>query len=185
MQFVGDGVSLAITTHGSEITVSIRGEQDCEGPVVRAQGALQQGLFAGLEYLGKGEPSSSNLDIETDEHIRFAPDPLKVTLPLAMPGIAGALLIVLWTLAILHARLGGYLREWGLHFASIFTAIVVTFSWWHVNFLNVGLHNYGFTAGQSTVWTFYGGMAAIIVFGIIAKIIESADAPTLETGEKA
>jgi ABC-type transport system involved in cytochrome c biogenesis permease subunit len=35
----------------------------------------------------------------------------------------GALLIVLWTLAILHARLGGYLREWGIHFASIFTAV--------------------------------------------------------------
>jgi ABC-type transport system involved in cytochrome c biogenesis permease subunit len=37
----------------------------------------------------------------------------------------GALLIVLWTLAILHARLGGYLREWGLHLAAIFTALVV------------------------------------------------------------
>jgi ABC-type transport system involved in cytochrome c biogenesis permease subunit len=97
----------------------------------------------------------------------------------------GALLIVLWTLVILHARLGGFIREWGVHFATAFLACVVAFSWWHVNFLNVGLHNYGFTAGQSTVWTFYGGMAAIIVFGIIAKIIESADPPTLATAEKA
>ena len=53
----------------------------------------------------------------------------------------GALLIVLWCLAILHARLGGYIREWGIHLASLFTAIIVTFSWWHVNFLGVGLHN--------------------------------------------
>ena len=75
----------------------------------------------------------------------------------------GALLIVLWTLAILHARLGGYLREWGLHFASIFTAIVVTFSWWHVNFLGVGLHNYGFTAGKNTIWTFYACMLTVLV----------------------
>ncbi|HEX5790077.1 MAG TPA: cytochrome c biogenesis protein CcsA, partial [Luteolibacter sp.] len=31
----------------------------------------------------------------------------------------GALLIVLWTLAILHARMGGYIREWGIHLASV------------------------------------------------------------------
>ena len=84
----------------------------------------------------------------------------------------GALLIVLWTLAILHARLGGYLREWGLHFASLFTAIVVTFSWWHVNFLGVGLHNYGFTAGKDTIWQFYITMLAILAFGVIAMIVE-------------
>ncbi|MCS7237131.1 MAG: hypothetical protein NZ899_02530 [Thermoguttaceae bacterium] len=53
-----------------------------EGPVVRVFGPLEQGLFAGLEYLGKGEPSSSKADIETEEHIRFAPDRLKVTMPL-------------------------------------------------------------------------------------------------------
>ena len=84
----------------------------------------------------------------------------------------GALLIVLWTLAILHARLGGYLREWGLHFAAVFTAIVVTFSWWHVNFLGVGLHNYGFTAGKSTIWAFYIAMSAVLAFGMTAMIVE-------------
>jgi ABC-type transport system involved in cytochrome c biogenesis permease subunit len=84
----------------------------------------------------------------------------------------GALLIVLWTLAILHARLGGFLREWSLHFASIFTAIVVTFSWWHVNFLGVGLHNYGFTAGKNTIWAFYGCMLLVLVLGAIAMMNE-------------
>lgn len=84
----------------------------------------------------------------------------------------GALLIVLWTLAILHARLGGYLREWGLHLASIFTAIIVTFSWWHVNFLGVGLHNYGFTAGKSTIWMVYAVLVSVIVFGAITFLIE-------------
>lgn len=86
----------------------------------------------------------------------------------------GALLIVLWTLAILHARLGGYLREWGIHLASLFTAIVVTFSWWHVNFLGVGLHNYGFTAGKNTIWTFYAAMSALLVFGTIAWACEKS-----------
>jgi ABC-type transport system involved in cytochrome c biogenesis permease subunit len=84
----------------------------------------------------------------------------------------GALLIVLWTLAILHARLGGFLREWSLHFASIFTAIVVTFSWWHVNFLGVGLHNYGFTAGKNTIWAFYACMLAVLGLGAIAVLNE-------------
>ncbi len=50
--------------------------------MVRALGALDQGLLAGVEYLGRGEKSSSTLDIETDEHLRYAPDPLKVTMPL-------------------------------------------------------------------------------------------------------
>lgn len=77
----------------------------------------------------------------------------------------GALLIVLWTLAILHARLGGYIREWGIHLASVFTAVVVTFSWWHVNFLGVGLHNYGFTSGKSAIWVYYGCMMTLIAVG--------------------
>ncbi len=84
----------------------------------------------------------------------------------------GALLIVLWTLAILHARLGGYIKEWGLHFASVFTGAVVTFSWWHVNFLNTGLHNYGFTAGKGMIWAFYSVVLGILVFGFIARILE-------------
>ncbi|RYD62810.1 MAG: hypothetical protein EOP83_13650 [Verrucomicrobiaceae bacterium] len=85
----------------------------------------------------------------------------------------GALMIVLWTLAILHARLGGYIRDWGLHFASVFTGAVVTFSWWHVNFLGVGLHNYGFTAGKNTIWVFYGVIALILIFGVVAMANEA------------
>ncbi len=84
----------------------------------------------------------------------------------------GALLIVLWTLAVLHARLGGYIKEWGIHFAAVFTAIVVTFSWWHVNFLGVGLHNYGFTAGKDTIKYFYATMLCVLAFGMIAKFLE-------------
>jgi ABC-type transport system involved in cytochrome c biogenesis permease subunit len=93
----------------------------------------------------------------------------------------GALLIVLWTLAILHARLGGYLREWGLHLASLFTAIVVTFSWWHVNFLGVGLHNYGFTAGKNTIWGFYAAISTMLVFGAAAMVWEKHAAASRST----
>ncbi len=85
----------------------------------------------------------------------------------------GALMIVLWSLAILHARLGGYIKDWGLHLCAIFGAIVVAFSWWHVNFLNVGLHNYGFAADK--IWTvrfFYALMALFLVWGGIACLLE-------------
>jgi hypothetical protein len=82
LRFQGQTLTLAISVAGKEISVSIDSQQACEGPVVRAVGKLEQGLLAGLEYLGKGEKSSSNLDIETAEHLRFAPDPLKVTMPL-------------------------------------------------------------------------------------------------------
>jgi ABC-type transport system involved in cytochrome c biogenesis permease subunit len=85
----------------------------------------------------------------------------------------GALLIVIWSLAILHARLGGYVREWGLHLASVFTACVVVFSWWHVNFLGVGLHNYGFTAEKKwMVWIFYASMGLVMLFGAIVMQAE-------------
>lgn len=84
----------------------------------------------------------------------------------------GALMIVLWTLAILHARLGGIIKEWGLHLASLFTACIVAFSWWHVNFLGVGLHNYGFTAGKGTIWVFYAVMMGFILFGAVAMLVE-------------
>jgi hypothetical protein len=82
LKFSGDGVGIAIGLRGDEIAVVVQSETPCEGPVLRALGPLEQGLFAGLEYLSKGERSSSTLDIETEEHIRFAPDPLKVTMPL-------------------------------------------------------------------------------------------------------
>jgi ABC-type transport system involved in cytochrome c biogenesis permease subunit len=85
----------------------------------------------------------------------------------------GALMICLWTLAMLHARLGGFLKEWALHLASIFTACIIAFSWWHVNFLGVGLHSYGFTAGTRTIWSFYGVMTTFIAFGGIAALLST------------
>jgi ABC-type transport system involved in cytochrome c biogenesis permease subunit len=84
----------------------------------------------------------------------------------------GALMIVLLNLAILHGRLGGFLKEWGIHLAAVIGAMVVTFSWWHVNFLGVGLHNYGFTEGKGIVWLFYIVEAVVLFLGAIYWAIE-------------
>ncbi len=81
----------------------------------------------------------------------------------------GALMIVLCFLIILHARLGGYIKEFGLHILSVLTAAVVAFSWWHVNLLGVGLHSYGFTSGiKQTVFAFYGLVSLVGVIGVLA-----------------
>ncbi|HJM63199.1 MAG: hypothetical protein CMN05_00690 [Roseibacillus sp.] len=79
----------------------------------------------------------------------------------------GALLIVIWMLFILHARMGGIIREWGMNLCAIFGAMVVTFSWWHVNLLNVGLHSYGFSESRKlAVFIFYGMIGAVLLVGI-------------------
>jgi len=54
-----------------------------------------QGLFAGLEYLSD-EPSSSTADIETPEHVRRVPDPVKITFPLMAISHRGAYLGLIW-----------------------------------------------------------------------------------------
>ncbi len=56
----------------------------------------------------------------------------------------GALLIVLWSALVLHARWGGYIRERGLMAMSIVGNAITAFSWFGVNMLGVGLHSYGF-----------------------------------------
>jgi ABC-type transport system involved in cytochrome c biogenesis permease subunit len=56
----------------------------------------------------------------------------------------GALIIVIWSAIILHARWGGMIRERGLMGMAIFGNIVTSFSWFGVNMLGVGLHSYGF-----------------------------------------
>lgn len=84
----------------------------------------------------------------------------------------GALMIVLWMLAILHARMGGYIREFGLHLASLFLGMVVAFSWWHVNLLEVGLHSYGFTSGLKTIlFAFYGIVLLLIGWGFVLRLL--------------
>jgi hypothetical protein len=82
LRFEGQGISLSIGTSENEFTVAISSDRPLEGPVVRVLGGLEQGLLAGLEYLGKGERSSTKLDMETEDYLRCAPDPVKVTMPL-------------------------------------------------------------------------------------------------------
>lgn len=83
----------------------------------------------------------------------------------------GALMIVLMCLITLHARLGGYVREIGLHVCSIILGCVTVFSWFGVNQLGVGLHAYGFTDG---VWgklaLYWASQLVILLLALWLKI---------------
>jgi ABC-type transport system involved in cytochrome c biogenesis permease subunit len=79
----------------------------------------------------------------------------------------GALIIVLWNAAILHARWGGMIRERGLMNMVIFGNVVTSWSWFGVNMLGIGLHSYGFMA--AAFWwllAFVLSQIALIILGM-------------------
>ncbi len=85
----------------------------------------------------------------------------------------GALMIVLWQLAMLHALRGQYVADFGFSMAAIFCGIVVAFSWFGVNLLGVGLHSYGFTSGIfRALVTFYAVEAVVLAMGFCAWLWE-------------
>ena len=95
----------------------------------------------------------------------------------------GALMICLAELVILHARMGGFIRDQGLHILVLINAIIVAFSWWGVNLLGVGLHSYGFTDGiQSILYIFYALETVIIVMSLLHRYF-SKDSYTRPSGQ--
>jgi hypothetical protein len=97
LKYVGDGISVELdVTDEGDLRVAIHSDKPVEGPIVRAFGSLEQGLLAGVEYLGRGEHSSSKLDIETAEHLRVEPDPMKLTMPLMAAVTDRASVAVAW-----------------------------------------------------------------------------------------
>lgn len=78
----------------------------------------------------------------------------------------GALMIVLMCLVILHARMGGYIRERGFHAANLILGCIVIFSWFGVNQLGVGLHAYGFTDGTwPKIYAYWLSQGALLLLG--------------------
>jgi ABC-type transport system involved in cytochrome c biogenesis permease subunit len=88
----------------------------------------------------------------------------------------GALLICLWMLMILHARLGGYIKQFGLAWMALATGPVVAFSWWGVNLMGVGLHSYGFTDGVLGVLrTYVVGEAVLAWLALVWYLFRGRD----------
>jgi len=88
----------------------------------------------------------------------------------------GALLIVLAQLALIHAKLDGRLRDFGVSWASILVGCVVGWSWWGVNLLGVGLHSYGFTGGVWTGLLIFWSLESLVLFGALVSWLVSRSA---------
>ncbi len=80
----------------------------------------------------------------------------------------GALLIVLWTAALYHARIAGMIKERGMAIGNVIGCIVVLVAWLGVNLLGVGLHSYGFT---KTMYTGFFGYIFIESVFLIAVVV--------------
>jgi ABC-type transport system involved in cytochrome c biogenesis permease subunit len=82
----------------------------------------------------------------------------------------GALLIVIWNALMLHARLGGLVRERGFMNLTIFGNAVTAWSWFGTNMLGIGLHSYGFMdAAYYALHTFIFANFGIMALGCIPK----------------
>lgn len=78
----------------------------------------------------------------------------------------GALMICLWQLTVLHARLDGMLKDHGVNISAVIGGIIIAFCWFGVNMLGVGLHSYGFTSGgYSALVNFYLFQTVIVMLG--------------------
>jgi ABC-type transport system involved in cytochrome c biogenesis permease subunit len=98
----------------------------------------------------------------------------------------GALMIVLMCLVILHARLGGYIREVGLHNCNLILGCIVVFSWFGVNQLGVGLHAYGFTDGTwPKIYGFWLSQMVLLGYGLWLVWADRADKAELVAAVKA
>jgi ABC-type transport system involved in cytochrome c biogenesis permease subunit len=98
----------------------------------------------------------------------------------------GALMICLWELAVLHGRMGGYLRDLGLCAGAIVTGGIVAFSWWHVNLLGTGLHSYGFTHGiAGRLYMFYAFEALLLFAALYIWLDRRAEKRELQGSLKA
>lgn len=98
----------------------------------------------------------------------------------------GALMICLAELIILHLRMGGYIRDRGVHVLSVANAMIIAFSWWGVNLLGVGLHSYGFTDGVAMLLAGFFAFE-LIVMGLGLLLTKNGDskAPPSATPESA
>jgi cytochrome c biogenesis factor len=77
----------------------------------------------------------------------------------------GALMIVIWTALVLHARWAGIVKARGLANLAIFGNCVTAWSWFGTNLLGVGLHTYGFMQG-AMFWLLVFVMSQLAIIGI-------------------
>ncbi|MDR1483909.1 MAG: hypothetical protein LBT09_03700 [Planctomycetaceae bacterium] len=96
LNFTSPVADLDISISNNTIKFSIKNKQNkdqnnndvipFEGPVVRVFGKLKSGLLPGVEFLGVGDVSSSQVDIKPPYNYRGKPNPIWLTMPMATLG---------------------------------------------------------------------------------------------------
>ena len=86
----------------------------------------------------------------------------------------GALLIVLWSAAVFHARAAKLIGQTGTAVGAVVGGILVMVAWIGVNLLGIGMHSYGFTSRGAAI--LYSFLVAEGVF-LIAVAIGSLRSP--------
>ena len=81
----------------------------------------------------------------------------------------GALLILLWSAILFHAKKTNWIRETGMAFGTIIGVIAVSLAWFGVNLLGVGLHSYGFTSGIAR--TLFLFIAFEVLFMVVTSVM--------------
>ena len=80
-----------------------------------------------------------------------------------------ALIATLGYLAILHARMTGWIKGFGMAVGALLGYLLVLMAWYGVNFvLGTGLHSYGF--GSGGYW-YVGGFVAFEMVVIVAALL--------------
>ena len=87
----------------------------------------------------------------------------------------GALMIVLWNAAALHARWDRWLGPRGFALFAIGGNIVTAWSWFGTNQLGIGLHSYGFTSG--VLMLLAGFVASQLLLIAAGWLLTRPDAP--------
>jgi ABC-type transport system involved in cytochrome c biogenesis permease subunit len=83
----------------------------------------------------------------------------------------GALLVLLWSVILFHAKIAKMIKRKGFVFGTIIGVIFVSLAWFGVNLLGVGLHTYGFTSGVARgLFSFVGfELFFILLIGSFSK----------------
>lgn len=79
----------------------------------------------------------------------------------------GALLIVLWSAIIFHAKVGRMINPLGVAVGAALGLLVVMWAWFGVNLLSIGLHSYGFTSGIAVNLAVYAILEVLFLGGSI------------------
>jgi len=83
----------------------------------------------------------------------------------------GALMIVLWTALLFHAKAARMIGQLELAVGAVMGMMVVMWAWFGVNLLNVGLHSYGFTSGVATGLCCYAAGESVFLLVSVGCVV--------------